>query len=55
MARRAWPGERGSRDRVDHLGVGLSFPPDQHRSTMGGRRPGAQLDYRAHRGLPCFE
>jgi hypothetical protein len=53
-ARRTRPGERGGRDRADHLGVGLLFPPDQHRSTMGGHPPGAQPDYHADRGLPYY-
>jgi hypothetical protein len=51
VVRRVRPGERGSRDRADHLGVGLPFSPDQHRSTMGGLPPDAQSDYRADRGL----
>ena len=36
LARRARPRERGGRDRADHLGVGLPFPPDHHRYTMSG-------------------
>jgi 3-oxoacyl-[acyl-carrier protein] reductase len=55
VARRTRPGERGGRDRADHLGVGLPFPPDQHRSTMSGRQPGAQPYCRADRGLPYSE
>jgi hypothetical protein len=55
MARRARPGERGGRDRADHLGVALSFPPDQHRSTMGGCCPARNRIYRADRSLPYSE
>ena len=50
VARRARPRERGGRDRADHLGVGLPFPPDQHRYTMGWRGPVAQLNNRPDLG-----
>jgi 3-oxoacyl-[acyl-carrier protein] reductase len=38
------PPERSGRDLADRRGVLRPFPPDQHRYTMGARRPAAQLN-----------
>ena len=50
VPRRARPRERGGRDRADHPGVGLPFPSDQHRYTMGGPGAAAQPNNRADSG-----
>ena len=44
------PPERRHRDLADRRGVARSFPPDQHRYTMGARGPAAQLNNRPDRG-----
>ena len=44
------PRERRGRDLADRRGVPRSFPPDQHRYTMGARGPAAQLNNRPDRG-----
>ncbi len=44
------PSERRHRDLADRRGVARSFPPDQHRYTMGARGLAAQLNNPPDRG-----